>query len=55
MADEAAQRRLAREKFLAGEYRGALHLWDTLDHPEVMSDAEVEMFETARREVQGTS
>ena len=46
---EAEQRRQAVEKYTAGEYRAALHLWDSLDYPEQMSDDEVAMFETARR------
>ena len=48
---EAEQRRQAVEKYDAGEYRAALHLWDSLDYPEQMSDDEVAMFETARRRV----
>ena len=52
-ANEVAQRAQAREKFRAGEFRAALHIWDTLEHPELMSEDEIEMFETARRDVQG--
>lgn len=48
---EAQQRAAARKKYDAGELRGALHLWDTLDYPELLSDEEVVMFETARRKV----
>lgn len=51
---EAEQRRQAVEKYEAGEYRAALHLWDSLDYPEQMSDDEVAMFETARRLVAGS-
>ena len=47
------ERTLAQANFEAGEYRAALHIWDSLEHPEQMTDAEVTMFETARREVQG--
>ena len=46
---EAEQRAAARAKFEAGELRAALHLWDSLEYPEQLSDDEVEMFETARR------
>lgn len=49
-ADESTQRQLAREKFEAGEYRAALHLWDTLEHPELLSDAEVSMRQLALAE-----
>lgn len=48
--DESAQRQLAREKFEAGEYRAALHLWDALEYPELLSDLEVSMREVALRE-----
>lgn len=51
---EAEQRRQAVEKYEAGEYRAALHLWDSLDYPEQMSSEEVEMFETARLRVAQT-
>ena len=51
---EAEQRAAARTKFEAGELRAALHLWDSLEYPEQLSDDEVEMFETARRTASGT-
>lgn len=51
---EAEQRSLARAKYDAGELRAALHLWDSLEYPEQMTDEEVEMFETARRTVSGS-
>ena len=51
---EAEKRRQAVEKYEAGEYRAALHLWDSLDYPEQMSGDEVEMFETARIRVAQT-
>jgi hypothetical protein len=44
------QRARAREKFEAGEYRGALQLWDSLEHPELLSELEVSMREVALRE-----
>lgn len=50
---EAEQRAEARAKYEAGEYRAALHLWDSLDYPEQMDDDEVAMFETARLLVSG--
>ncbi len=51
MGDSEGDRRaLAREKFEAGEYRGALHIWDALDHPELLTDLEVAMREVALRE-----
>lgn len=49
-ADESTQRQQAREKFEAGEYRAALHLWDALEHPELLSDAEVSMRQLALAE-----
>jgi hypothetical protein len=48
--DESEQRALAREQFEAGEYRAALHLWDTLAHPELLTDLEVSMRQVAMRE-----
>ena len=53
MTFEVEQRAQAKQKFEAGEFRAALHIWDTLEHPEVMDDAEIAMFEAARRKVQG--
>jgi hypothetical protein len=47
---EEEQRQQAREKFEAGEYRGALHLWDSLEHPELLTDLEVSMRQVALRE-----
>jgi hypothetical protein len=47
---EEVQRARAREKFEAGEYRGALNLWDALEHPELLSDLEISMREVALRE-----
>ena len=48
--DELEQRAQAREKFEAGEYRAALHLWDSLVHPELLSELEISMREVALRE-----
>ena len=50
---EAEQRAQARAKYDAGELRAALHLWDSLEHPEQLDDDEVAMFETARAQVRG--
>ncbi len=50
---EAEQRAAARAKYDVGELRAALHLWDCLEYPELLSDEEVVMFETARRTVAG--
>lgn len=50
MTDETAQRAQAREKFEAGEYRAALHIWDALDHPELLTEVELSMREVALRE-----
>ena len=50
---EAAERAQALAHFEAGNYRAALHLWDALDFPELLSDDEVRKFETARRHVTG--
>jgi hypothetical protein len=47
---EEEQRAQAREKFEAGEYRGALHVWDSLEHPESLTDLEVALREVALRE-----
>lgn len=52
---EAEQRAKARAKFEAGEVRAALQLWDSLDYPELLSDEDVALFETARRQVSGDS
>ena len=52
---EADQRARARASFQAGEYRAALNVWDSLDHPELLSDEEVAMFEAARLHVYGDS
>ncbi len=51
---EAEQRAAARERYAAGELRAALHVWDSLTYPELLSDEEVVMFENARREVRGS-
>lgn len=48
--DESEQREQAREKFEAGAFRAALHLWDNLEHPELLSDLELSMREVALRE-----
>lgn len=50
MIMEEEQRALAREKFEAGEYRGALHVWDSLEHPELLTELEGSMREVALRE-----
>lgn len=50
MTDESDQRAEAVAKFEAGQYRGALHLWDALEHPELLTDLEVSMREVALRE-----
>ncbi len=50
---EVEQRATARALYAAGELRAALQLWDTLEFPELLSDEEVGMFETARRTVRG--
>ncbi len=51
---EVEQRKLARIKFEAGELRAALHVWDTLEYPELLSEEDVVLFETARQQVRGT-
>lgn len=50
MIDEAALREQAREKYAAGAVRAALHLWDSLEHPELLSAEEVALREAALRE-----
>ncbi|MCU1595819.1 MAG: hypothetical protein JWO12_3211 [Frankiales bacterium] len=50
MKDESEARRQATERFEAGEYRAALHLWDGLAHPELLTDLEIAMREVALRE-----
>jgi hypothetical protein len=50
MSDETEQRDRARLKFEAGEFRAALHLWDSLEHPELLNELEVSMREVALRE-----
>jgi hypothetical protein len=49
-ADESEQRTEARARFEEGEYRAALHIWDALDHPELLDDVELAMREVALRE-----
>jgi hypothetical protein len=48
--DESQQREQARTKFEDGEYRAALHIWDALDHPELLDTVEQAMREVALRE-----
>lgn len=51
---ETSQRQAARLAYESGDLRAALHLWDSLEYPELLDDEEVVMFETARREVSGS-
>lgn len=46
---EAAERAQALAHFEAGNFRAALHVWDALEFPEMLTDDEVSKFETARR------
>jgi hypothetical protein len=48
---EVPRRAQARAAYEEGEFRAALHLWDSLEFPEQMTDEEVAMFESARRRV----
>jgi hypothetical protein len=48
---EQEQRAQARAKYDAGEWRAALHLWDALEFPELLTDDDVACFEDARRRV----
>lgn len=50
MTEEIEARTQATELFEAGKYRAALHLWDALEHPELLTDLEVSMREVALRE-----